>query len=39
MNEYQLKGNWLVGAIQKRYGHSLEQAKKEVEAWRTDCGC
>lgn len=29
----------LVGAIQKRYGRSLDDAKREVDTWRSNANC
>jgi len=30
------KADQLVGAIQKRYGHSKDEAQREVNAWRRE---
>jgi len=37
----QIDGNTdqLVGAIQKRYGRSIEEAKREVKDWRDGANC
>ena len=29
----------LVGAVQKNYGRSLDEAEREVEEWRSNAGC
>ncbi len=29
----------LIGAIQKRYGRSLDEARREVNSWRTTTNC
>lgn len=33
------KADQLVGAIQKRYGRSQEQAKEDVREWRRSANC
>ena len=33
------KSDQLVGAVQKNYGISQEQARKDVEAWRKASNC
>jgi len=29
----------LVGAVQKNYGRSLDEAEREVQQWRSNVGC
>lgn len=29
----------LIGALQKRYGYNLEEARREVEDWRRSSNC